>query len=174
MCQLHVYIADDTEIVQRKFIWCTNQYFDSDCDTRNSKWQPTNYLLSWRLSNMGIGLQISQLTSSPFYKRRRELSIIDGRLLWGIRVVIPEIFYKPLLKELYCSHLEILVKLRWMAIKGKLTLIISSLVRTFSDTFNDAGNTPPPDTLSHQDDDKVPMSMVDCEPYKASTDANHI
>ena len=61
-----------------------------------------------------------------------------------------------------------------MAIKGKLTLIISYLVRTFSDTFNDAGNALPPDTLSHQDDDKVPMSMVDCEPYKACTDANHI
>lgn len=151
----------------------TWQWLRTNCN-RNNKWQPTNYPLSRRLSRMGIGLQIPQLTSTPFYKRQHELSIIDGHLLWGTRVINPESFHKPLLKELYCSHLEILVKLRWMAIKGKLTLIISCLVRTFSDTFNDASNAPPPDTLSHQDDDKVPMSMVDCEPYKASTDANHI
>ena len=47
----------------------------------------------------------SSVDLKPFYKRRDELSIVDGCLLWGTRVVIPKIFHKPLLKELHYSHL---------------------------------------------------------------------
>lgn len=47
----------------------------------------------------------SSVDVNPFYKRQHELSIVDGCILWGTRVIIPKIFHKPLLKELHCSHL---------------------------------------------------------------------
>ena len=47
----------------------------------------------------------SSVDVNPFYKRRHELSIVDGCILWGMRVIIPKIFHKPLLTELHCSHL---------------------------------------------------------------------
>ena len=47
----------------------------------------------------------STVDVNPFYMRRHELSIVDGCILWGTRVIIPRIFHKPLLTELHCSHL---------------------------------------------------------------------
>ena len=41
----------------------------------------------------------------PFRKRYTELSIVDGCVLWGTRVVIPSIFRQSLLQELHTSHL---------------------------------------------------------------------
>ena len=47
----------------------------------------------------------SSVDVNPFYKRRHELSIVDGCILWGTRVVIPKTFHRLLLQELHCSHL---------------------------------------------------------------------
>ena len=38
---------------------------------------------------------------SPFRKRYTELSIVDGCILWGSRVVIPSTFHHLLLQELH-------------------------------------------------------------------------
>ena len=46
----------------------------------------------------------SSVDVNPFYKRRHELSIVDGCIMWGTRVVVPKVFHEPLLKELHCSH----------------------------------------------------------------------
>lgn len=42
----------------------------------------------------------------PFFRKCNELTIEDGCLHWGIRVVIPEKFRHYLLDELHVSHLE--------------------------------------------------------------------
>ena len=42
---------------------------------------------------------------SSFYNRRYELSIVDGCLVWGRRVVIPQVFRQQLFKELHINHL---------------------------------------------------------------------
>ena len=42
---------------------------------------------------------------SPFYNRRQELSVVDGCLVWGRHVVIPQVFHQCLLKELHVNHL---------------------------------------------------------------------
>ena len=41
----------------------------------------------------------------PFRKRLTELSVLDGCILWGSRVVIPSVFRKSLLQELHTTHL---------------------------------------------------------------------
>ena len=42
---------------------------------------------------------------SPFRKCYTELSILDGCILWGSRVVIPSAFRHSLLQELHTSNL---------------------------------------------------------------------
>ena len=42
---------------------------------------------------------------SPFRKRYTELSVLDGCILWGSRVVIPSVFRQSLLQELHITHL---------------------------------------------------------------------
>ena len=42
---------------------------------------------------------------SPFCKRYTELSILDGCILWGSRVVILSVFRQSFLQELHTSHL---------------------------------------------------------------------
>ena len=49
----------------------------------------------------------STVNLTSFRKRRDELSIIDGCILWGTRVIIPKVFRCALLKELHCSHLGV-------------------------------------------------------------------
>ena len=41
----------------------------------------------------------------PFHKRRHELTLLDGCVLWGSRVIIPKVFRKALLQELHTNHL---------------------------------------------------------------------
>ena len=43
----------------------------------------------------------------PFYRRRTKLSIIDGCLLWGCWVVIPQKLQKSLLSELHSNHIGV-------------------------------------------------------------------
>ena len=42
---------------------------------------------------------------SPFRKRYTELSVLDGCILWGSRIVIPSAFHQSLLQELHTTHL---------------------------------------------------------------------
>ena len=41
----------------------------------------------------------------PCFNRRNDLSVVDGCLLWGSRVVILKVFHTPLLEELHTNHL---------------------------------------------------------------------
>ena len=41
----------------------------------------------------------------PFRKCHTELSVLDGCILWGSRVVIPSMFHQSLLQELHTAHL---------------------------------------------------------------------
>lgn len=41
---------------------------------------------------------------SPFFKRKEELSIFEGCILWGTRVVIPSAFREAILAELHEGH----------------------------------------------------------------------
>ena len=40
----------------------------------------------------------------PYYTRRHELSCEQNRVLWGPRVIIPQVFRKKMLKELHWEH----------------------------------------------------------------------
>ena len=51
---------------------------------------------------------------APYYPRRAELSVIDGCLLWGSRVIIPPEAQKPILEELHDGHPGI-VRMRSLA-----------------------------------------------------------
>ena len=56
----------------------------------------------------GYWPQLSGNTSlTPYYRRRHELTVVDNCLLWGRRVVIPQVFRKSLLEELHCNHVGI-------------------------------------------------------------------
>ena len=43
----------------------------------------------------------------PYHRHCHELSVVDNCLLWGRRVVIPEVFRQSLLEELHVSHLGV-------------------------------------------------------------------
>ena len=40
----------------------------------------------------------------PYYHRKTELSVQDGCLLWGRRVIIPPQGWKKVLEELHAAH----------------------------------------------------------------------
>ena len=50
----------------------------------------------------------------PFFRKRVEISIEDGCLLWGIRAIIPSSLQDQLLDELHVSHIGI-VKMKALA-----------------------------------------------------------
>ena len=43
----------------------------------------------------------------PYYNRRNDLTVVDGCLLWGSRVVIPTVFRAQLLDELHSNHVGV-------------------------------------------------------------------
>lgn len=45
-----------------------------------------------------------EIELQPYYRRRCELSVVDGCLLWGSRVVIPPSVREIILKELHTGH----------------------------------------------------------------------
>ena len=51
---------------------------------------------------------------NPFYTRRNELSLHDGCLTWGLRVVIPSKLREQVLNELHEGHLGV-VKMKTLA-----------------------------------------------------------
>ena len=50
---------------------------------------------------------LAKPTLLPYHRRRHELSVIDNCLIWGRRVVVPQVFRRSLLEELHCNHLGI-------------------------------------------------------------------
>ena len=54
---------------------------------------------------MVTGPQTPQWILALFCKRHTELSVLDGCILWGSRVVIPSVFHWSLLQELHTTHL---------------------------------------------------------------------
>jgi len=43
----------------------------------------------------------------PYYNQHNDLTVVDGCLIWGRRVVIPLVFQQQLLEELHNNHLGI-------------------------------------------------------------------
>ena len=88
-----------------------------------------------------------ELTESyrPYWRRRQELSLLDGCLLWGMRVVVPPSLRPQLLKELHEMHPGI-VKMKGLARSylwwPKLDRDIEELVRECS-TCKKQRNSPP-------------------------------
>ena len=88
-----------------------------------------------------------ELTESyrPYWRRRQELSLLDGCLLWGMRVVVPPSLMPQLLKELHETHPGI-VKMKGLARSylwwHKLDRDIEELVRECS-TCQKQRNSPP-------------------------------
>lgn len=50
----------------------------------------------------------------PYLQRQAELTIENGIVMWGHRIIVPQTLRQPLLKELHCGHLGI-VKMKAMA-----------------------------------------------------------
>ena len=78
------------------------------------KWKPylltsTNYELQLDLSRVyrytkgNWPQQISQCLR-PFYDRRHELTVEEGCILWGYRVIVPKVLREKLLQELHKDH----------------------------------------------------------------------
>lgn len=51
---------------------------------------------------------------APYYRRRTEIAIYDGCIMWGMRVLIPESLRKSVLDELHSGHLG-MVKMKQVA-----------------------------------------------------------
>ena len=51
---------------------------------------------------------------TPFFEKRSELSVRQGCLVWGPRVMIPETHRTAMLEELHMGHIEI-VKMKNLA-----------------------------------------------------------
>ena len=52
----------------------------------------------------GWGQTCDEPELKPFFNRRDELSVEQGCLMWGLRVVIPAVFRQQVLKELHGAH----------------------------------------------------------------------
>ena len=50
----------------------------------------------------------------PYFRRREELTVQDGDLLWGIRVIVPEGLQQRVLDELHEGHVKV-VKMKGLA-----------------------------------------------------------
>lgn len=53
-------------------------------------------------------------TLLPFYERRNEITVHQGCLLWGIRVIIPQKLQREILEEIHTGHLGV-VKMKSLA-----------------------------------------------------------
>ena len=56
------------------------------------------------VSGQFVGTDKQSDTLAPFYLRRNELTVSQGCLLWGSRVVVPAVLRPQLLKELHAGH----------------------------------------------------------------------
>ena len=69
-------------------------------------WTTKDPLLSKvrRFIQLGWPNNITEVPCKPYFSRKGELSVLDGCILWGTRVVIPPPGRQPLLKELHQAH----------------------------------------------------------------------
>ena len=69
-------------------------------------WTTKDPLLSKvrRFIQLGWPNNVTEVPCKPYFSRKGELSVLDGCILWGTRVVIPPPGRQPLLKELHQAH----------------------------------------------------------------------
>ena len=83
---------------------------------------------------------------SPYHKRHHELSVVDNCLLWGRRVVIPQVFRPLLLEELHSTHLGI-TKMKTLARSylwwPQLDADLEATCRNCQECCLNAANPPP-------------------------------
>lgn len=63
--------------------------------------------LSRVLASVNTGQWVNDTTTEHFYSKRDELSVVNGCIVWGPRVVIPEVLRSDVLKMLHVGHLGI-------------------------------------------------------------------
>ena len=63
--------------------------------------------LSRVLASINTGRWVNDATSQSFYVKREELSVVNGCIVWGPRVVIPEKLRGEILKMLHVGHLGV-------------------------------------------------------------------
>jgi len=71
-------------------------------------------VLRFTLDGWPNDVSIKEPALQPFFARRNEMTIEQGVLLWGIRVVVPLALHPKVLAELHLSHMEI-VKMKALA-----------------------------------------------------------
>ena len=71
------------------------------------RWTDTDPMLSRVRKFVLQGWPTTQLEDhfQPFCKRKAELSVLDGCILWGSRVIVPSPGRRPVLEELHDTHL---------------------------------------------------------------------
>ena len=76
------------------------------CASDIRRWTAKDPILSkvLRYVTRGWPHLVTEVEISPFFRRRHELSVEDGCILWGARVVIPQPGRMQLLKELHETH----------------------------------------------------------------------
>ena len=61
-----------------------------------------------------IGQQENDEILKPYYSRRNELTMFQGCVMWGCRIVIPKKLRSAVLNELHTGHLRV-VKMKTLA-----------------------------------------------------------
>jgi len=52
----------------------------------------------------GWPASVDDMRLKPFFEKRHEISIEADCLLWGLRVIVPEVYHERILEELHCAH----------------------------------------------------------------------
>ena len=70
------------------------------------RWTRQDPVLAWvlRYTQLGWPQQCPEEKLKPFWSRKTELALLDGCILWGSRVVVPEAGRSQLLEELHDGH----------------------------------------------------------------------
>ncbi|XP_061878364.1 uncharacterized protein K02A2.6-like [Entelurus aequoreus] len=78
---------------------------DSEDIRKGTKYDPVlSRVVDMVVSGQFVGTVGQNDALAPFYMRRDELTVIQGCLLWGSRVVVPPALRPQLLKELHAGH----------------------------------------------------------------------
>ena len=96
--------TDDTctelvNLVQHMSSTCVSALHIKDCTTKDPLLSKVR-----RFIQLGWPNNVTEVPCKPYFSRKGELSVLDGCILWGTRVVIPPPGRQPLLKELHQAH----------------------------------------------------------------------
>ncbi len=115
---LHNKISDDKDIADEVELFHVKHFEAlpvSVSDIRDSTRKDTVLSAVFDAVTNGWDNEHSKVTAlQPFHSRRHELSVHQGCVLWGIRVIIPSKLCKPVLDELHEGHMGI-VKMKSVA-----------------------------------------------------------